>query len=75
MSSTAEKRLKNALWFAVGKIVDEQTAQNGMNATPQFIGALVSTVLAQIGEYLPIPSLAICAIYPPACLGPLATAP
>jgi centromere protein S len=32
--------LKSALWLSIGKIVDEETIKLGVNATPQFIGAL-----------------------------------
>ncbi|KAL1963114.1 hypothetical protein VTN77DRAFT_8657 [Rasamsonia byssochlamydoides] len=43
-----EERLKSALWLAIGKIVDEETIKLGVNATPQFIGALTEMVWAQI---------------------------
>ncbi|KAF3390874.1 Centromere protein S [Talaromyces pinophilus] len=43
-----EERFKSALWLAIGKIVDEETMQLGVNATPQFIGALTEMVWAQI---------------------------
>ncbi|KAL8827874.1 MAG: hypothetical protein Q9191_002922 [Dirinaria sp. TL-2023a] len=43
-----EERLKAALWFSIGKIVDEETLKLGVNATPQFIGALTEMVWAQI---------------------------
>ncbi|KAL1976109.1 hypothetical protein VTN31DRAFT_2391 [Thermomyces dupontii] len=43
-----EERLKSALWLAIGKIVDEETLELGVNATPQFIGALTEMVWAQI---------------------------
>ncbi|KAI4240517.1 MAG: hypothetical protein L6R40_005110 [Gallowayella cf. fulva] len=46
---TLEDRLKAALWFSVGKIVDEETLKMGVNATPQFIGALTELLWAQIG--------------------------
>lgn len=45
------QRLKSALWLAIGKIVDEETIKLGVNATPQFIGALTEMVWAQIGTY------------------------
>ena len=48
------QRLKSALWFSIGKIVDEETLKLGVNATPQFIGALTEMVWAQIGR-LPMP--------------------
>ncbi|SLM35207.1 apoptosis-inducing taf9-like domain 1 family [Lasallia pustulata] len=43
-----EERLKSALWFSIGKTVDEETLNLGVNATPQFIGALTELVWAQI---------------------------
>ncbi len=43
------QRLKAALWYSIGKIVDEETLRLGVNATPQFIGALTEMVWAQIG--------------------------
>ena len=43
------KELKAALWFSIGKIVDEEALKLGVNATPQFIGALTEMVWAQIG--------------------------
>jgi hypothetical protein len=43
------QRLKSALWFHIGKIVDEETIKLGVNATPQFIGSLAELVWAQIG--------------------------
>ncbi|KAI3550157.1 hypothetical protein CPAR01_08211 [Colletotrichum paranaense] len=42
------ERLKAALWFAVGKIVDEESIKQNCNATPQYIGALTEMVWAQI---------------------------
>ncbi|MCJ1278084.1 hypothetical protein MMC21_005898 [Puttea exsequens] len=52
MSETEDQalheRLKAALWFSIGKIVDEETLKLGINATPQFIGALTEMVWAQI---------------------------
>ncbi|KAI5865464.1 kinetochore component CENP-S-domain-containing protein [Durotheca rogersii] len=42
------QRLKSALWFAVGKMVDEETLKRNRNVTPQFIGALTEMVWAQI---------------------------
>lgn len=43
------QRLKSALWFAVGQIVDEESMRRSINATPQFIGALTELVWTQIG--------------------------
>ncbi|PWW77015.1 hypothetical protein C7212DRAFT_294472 [Tuber magnatum] len=42
------ERLKSALWFSIGKIVDEEILQLDVNATPQFIGALTEMVWAQL---------------------------
>ncbi|KAG5915649.1 hypothetical protein E4U42_007959 [Claviceps africana] len=42
------QRLKSALWFAVGQIVDEECLRRNRNATPQFIGALTELVWTQI---------------------------
>ena len=47
---TQLQRLKPALWFAVGKIVDEESLIRNRNASPQFIGALTEMVWTQIGE-------------------------
>lgn len=44
------QRLKSALWYSIGRIVDEETLKLGVNATPQFIGALTELVWGQIGE-------------------------
>lgn len=43
-------RLKSTLWYHVGQLVDEETINLGMNATPQYIGSLTELVWAQIGE-------------------------
>jgi hypothetical protein len=37
--------------LSIGKIVDEETIKLGVNATPQFIGALTEMVWAQIGIF------------------------
>ncbi|KAK0719929.1 kinetochore component CENP-S-domain-containing protein [Lasiosphaeris hirsuta] len=42
------ENLKAALWYAVGKIVDDETLRKNRNATPQFIGALAEMVWQQI---------------------------
>ena len=44
------QQLKAALWYAVGKIVDEETMRQNRNATPQFTGALTEMVWMQIGR-------------------------
>ncbi|KAI0471934.1 kinetochore component CENP-S-domain-containing protein [Xylariaceae sp. FL0804] len=46
------ERLKAALWFAVGKMVDEETLRRNRNVTPQFIGALTEMVWTQIDDIL-----------------------
>ena len=46
------QRLKAALWFSIGKIVDEETLKLGVNASPQFIGALTEMAWAQTGSVL-----------------------
>jgi centromere protein S len=43
-----EAQLKRALWLHVGRIVDAETLALGVNATPQFIAALMELVYAQI---------------------------
>ncbi|KAI8625149.1 kinetochore component CENP-S-domain-containing protein [Xylariaceae sp. FL1651] len=43
-----QERLKAALWFAVGKMVDEETLRRNRNVTPQFIGALTEMIWTQI---------------------------
>lgn len=45
-----KQRLKAALWFAIGKMVDEESIKRNRNATPQFIGSLTELVMAQIGK-------------------------
>ncbi|KAB5575834.1 kinetochore component CENP-S-domain-containing protein [Coniochaeta sp. 2T2.1] len=42
------ERLKASLWYAIGKIVDEESIQRNRNATPQFIGSLTELVMTQI---------------------------
>ncbi|RDW94249.1 hypothetical protein BP5796_00012 [Coleophoma crateriformis] len=48
MDDELQERLKAALWYSIGKIVDEETMRLNTNATPQFIGALSEMVWAQI---------------------------
>ena len=45
-------RLKSTLWYYIGQLVDEETINLGINATPQYIGSLTELVWAQIGEFL-----------------------
>lgn len=53
-ASNKIQRLKSALWFAVGQIVDEEMLRRNRNATPQFIGALTEMVWTQIGTTPPL---------------------
>ncbi|PFH59315.1 hypothetical protein XA68_12516 [Ophiocordyceps unilateralis] len=46
--SSDRERLKSALWFAIGQIVDDESLRRDLNATPQFIGALTELVWTQI---------------------------
>ncbi|KAH8891294.1 hypothetical protein GQ53DRAFT_648945, partial [Thozetella sp. PMI_491] len=48
ISDSFRQKLKAALWFAVGKAVDDETLAAGRNATPQFTGALTELVWEQI---------------------------
>lgn len=41
-------RLKSALWYAIGGIVDAISLDQNINATPQFIGGLTELVWSQI---------------------------
>ncbi|KAI9787085.1 MAG: hypothetical protein M1839_003320 [Geoglossum umbratile] len=43
-----QRRLRSALWFSIGKIVDEESLRFDVNATPQFIAALTVLVSTQI---------------------------
>ncbi|KAK9470601.1 kinetochore component CENP-S-domain-containing protein [Dipodascopsis tothii] len=42
-----KERLKAAIWYTVGKIVDEECLVLGVNATPQYIAALTELVYSQ----------------------------
>lgn len=42
------ERLKSALWYAIGQIVDEESLKRSRNATPQYIGALTEMVWTQL---------------------------
>ena len=50
MQPSTEQKLKSALWYHVGRIVDEETINLGVNATPQFIGTLTELVWAQLSN-------------------------
>ncbi|KAK9385485.1 kinetochore component CENP-S-domain-containing protein [Lipomyces mesembrius] len=45
--SELRQRLKSALWYTVGKIVDEECLQLSANVTPQYIAALTELVYTQ----------------------------
>ncbi|KAI5461161.1 kinetochore component CENP-S-domain-containing protein [Mariannaea sp. PMI_226] len=47
-SEEDRERLKSALWYAIGQIVDEESLNRNRNATPQFIGALTELVWTQM---------------------------
>ncbi|KAH7152392.1 kinetochore component CENP-S-domain-containing protein [Dactylonectria estremocensis] len=47
-SDQDRERLKAALWYAIGQMVDEECLNRNRNATPQFIGALTELVWTQI---------------------------
>ncbi|KAI1438747.1 kinetochore component CENP-S-domain-containing protein [Xylaria sp. CBS 124048] len=44
----AHERLKRALWYTVGKMVDRETLHRNRNVSPQFIAALTELVWTQI---------------------------
>ncbi|KAF2479010.1 kinetochore component CENP-S-domain-containing protein [Neohortaea acidophila] len=46
--STKDEKLKAALWYAVGQIVDSVGLSQDINASPHFIGGLSEMVWAQI---------------------------
>ncbi|KAK5662985.1 hypothetical protein OQA88_6399 [Cercophora sp. LCS_1] len=52
-SPKAKQKLKEALWYHIGKYVDKETARRGLNATPQYIAALTELVWNQIGKSTP----------------------
>lgn len=43
-----DERLKSALWYSVGKTVDEVTLGEDANASPHFIGGLMELVAAKL---------------------------
>ncbi|KAF3915630.1 hypothetical protein ABW21_db0208721 [Orbilia brochopaga] len=44
---TEQERLKSALWYHVGKLVDAACLDLNVNATPQFIGSLTELAWVQ----------------------------
>ncbi|CCX07368.1 kinetochore component CENP-S-domain-containing protein [Pyronema domesticum] len=47
-SAVHRERLKSALWYTIGKAVDNVGVELDVNATPQFIGALTEMVFSQV---------------------------
>ncbi|KAK7208078.1 kinetochore component CENP-S-domain-containing protein [Myxozyma melibiosi] len=47
MDPELQNRLKSAVWYTVGKIVDEACESLGVNVTPQYTAALTELVYAQ----------------------------
>ena len=45
-----KQQLKAALWFSIGKTVDEETSKVGIKTTSQFIAGLAEMVWSQIGK-------------------------
>lgn len=43
-----KQRLKAALWYHIGQLVDSEAIELEANATPQFIGALTELVWSQV---------------------------
>jgi hypothetical protein len=48
---TVFQRLKSALWYSIGKIIDDESLESNVNATPQYIGALTELVWTQLGRF------------------------
>jgi len=42
------ERLKAALWYSIGQIVDDESIRTNTNATPQYIGALTELAWSQL---------------------------
>ncbi|KAI9049649.1 hypothetical protein LZ554_006674 [Drepanopeziza brunnea f. sp. 'monogermtubi'] len=42
------EKLKASLWFAIGKLIDEECLRLNTTATPQFIGAMTEMAWAQL---------------------------
>jgi centromere protein S len=45
---TKNEKLKAALWYSIGEMVDTLALEQDFNATPHFIGGLAELVWAQI---------------------------
>ncbi|SPN97251.1 related to apoptosis-inducing TAF9-like domain 1 family protein, putative [Cephalotrichum gorgonifer] len=43
-----QEALTQALWYAIGQMVDEKVTPENLNATPQFIAALTQVVWSQM---------------------------
>jgi hypothetical protein len=48
--SVGPQALTQALWYAVGQMVDEKVIPENLNATPQFIAALTQVVWSHMGR-------------------------
>jgi hypothetical protein len=49
--SQPAQRLKAALWYSIGQIVDDESLRTNTNATPQYIGALTELAWSQLGIF------------------------
>lgn len=48
--ATKEERLKAALWYSVGQMVDSIASEQDVDPSPHFIGALSEMLWVQIGK-------------------------
>lgn len=48
LTTPSTQRLKSALWYSIGTIIDAISLDQDLNATPHFIGALTELVWSQI---------------------------
>ena len=55
--SRTAQRLKAALWYSIGQMVDDESIRSNTNATPQYIGALTELAWSQLGTFSPSPLL------------------
>lgn len=44
----ADERLKAALWYSIGQMVDDESIRSNTNATPQYISALTELAWSQL---------------------------
>jgi len=45
-------KLKEALWFSLGKVIEEESQRHGKQTTAQFTGAMTEIVWTQLGRFL-----------------------